>query len=180
PSRDGMAAAPPPPKPLAAAKPLAVKPPPFPPRAKRVIFLFMSGGPSHVDLFDPKPRLVDYAGKPLPFEQPKLVRTKTVNCLPSPWKFAKRGQCGTKVSELLPHTAQCVDDMCVVRSVVADNINHNGACLQMNTGEQAFSRPSMGSWLLYGLGRENQNLPGYVVLSPTQPAQAAPLSTSSV
>src|SRR3712207_4417795 len=113
------------------------RPPMFPAKAKRVIFLFMSGGPSHVDLFDPKPKLVDYAGKPLPFEQPKLVRTQTVNCLPSPWKFAKHGQSGTDVSDLLPHTASCVDDLCVVRSMVADNINHNGACLQMNTGEQA-------------------------------------------
>src|SRR6476619_6593244 len=159
--------------------PLAVVPPHYTARAKRVIFLFMSGGPSHVDVFDPKPKLAEYAGRPLPFEQPKLVRTQTVNCLPSPWRFSKHGQCGTEVSELFPHTAQCVDDMCVVRSVVADNINHNGACLQMNTGEQAFSRPSMGSWLLYGLGSENQNLPGFVVLSPAQPAQGAPLWGSS-
>ena len=159
--------------------PLAVVPPHYAAKAKRVIFLFMSGGPSHVDLFDHKPKLAEYAGKPLPFEQPKLVRTQTVNCLPSPWKFSKHGQCGTEVSELLPHTARCVDDICVVKSLVADNINHNGACLQMNTGEQAFSRPSMGSWMLYGLGSENQNLPGYVVLSPTQPAQGAPLWSSS-
>src|SRR5215213_8704495 len=159
--------------------PLAVVPPHYGAKAKRVIFLFMSGGPSHVDLFDHKPKLVEYSGKPLPFEQPKLVRTQTVNCLPSPWKFSKHGQCGTEVSELLPHTASCVDDLCVLRSMVADNINHNGACLQMNTGEQAFSRPSMGAWLLYGLGSENQNLPGYVVLSPTQPAQGAPLWSSS-
>ena len=117
--------------------PLAVLPPHYAAKAKRVIFLFMSGGPSHVDLFDPKPKLVEYAGKPLPFEQPKLVRTQTVNCLPSPWKFAKHGQCGTEVSELLPHTAQCVDDMCVIRSMVADNINHNGApwagCVGLST-----------------------------------------------
>jgi hypothetical protein len=159
--------------------PLSVKPPMFPARAKRVIFLFMSGGPSHVDLFDPKPKLVDYAGKPLPFEQPKLVRTKTVNCLPSPWKFAKHGQSGIDVSELMPHLSGCVDDLCVIRSMVADNINHNGACLQMNTGEQAFSRPSMGSWLTYGLGSENQDLPGFVVISPAQPAQGAPLWSSS-
>jgi hypothetical protein len=159
--------------------PLAVIPPQFAARAKNIIFLFMSGGPSHVDLFDPKPKLADYAGKPLPFEQPKLVRTQTVNCLPSPYKFKKHGQCGTEVSELFPHLSTCVDDICVIRSMVADNINHNGACLQMNTGEQAFSRPSMGSWLLYGLGSENQNLPGYVVISPTQPAQGAPLWGSS-
>jgi len=84
-----------------------------------------------------------------------------------------------EISELLPHLATCADDLCVVRSMVADNINHNGACLQMNTGEQSFSRPSLGSWLLYGLGSENQNLPGFVVLSPAQPAQGAPLWGSS-
>src|SRR5918993_1967087 len=162
-----------------AAAPAQLPSPHFAPRAKRVIFLFMSGGPSHVDLFDPKPRLADYAGKPLPFEQPKLVRTRTVNVLPSPFKFGKYGQSGTDVSELLPHTASVVDDLCIVRSMVADNINHNGACLQMNTGEQVFSRPSLGSWLTYGIGSENRNLPGFVVISPAQPAQGAPLWSSS-
>src|SRR3954471_17628090 len=122
---------------FAADAPLIVKPPQFPAKAKRIIFLFMSGGPSHVDLFDPKPRLAKDNGKPLPFEKPKLERTKTGNLLGSPWSFAKHGQCGTEVSELLPHLSTCVDDMCVIRSMVADNINHNGACLQMNTGEQA-------------------------------------------
>src|SRR5262249_7409119 len=112
-------------------------------------------------------------------EKPKLERTRTGNLLASPFKFAKYGQAGTDVSELLPHTAGCVDDICVIHSMVADNINHNGACLQMNTGEEAFSRPSMGSWLLNGLGTENQNLPGLVVLSPAQPAQGAPLWSSS-
>jgi len=161
------------------ANPLAVRQPHFPAKAKRVIFLFMSGGPSHVDTFDPKPRLAQDNGKPLPFEMPKLVRTKTGNLLGSPWKFNKHGKCGTEVSELFPKVAQHVDDMCVIRSMVADNINHNGACLQMNTGEQAFSRPSLGSWLTYGLGSENQNLPGFVVISPAQPAQGAPLWSSS-
>jgi hypothetical protein len=163
----------------ASMNPLAIKPPQFPARAKRVIFLFMSGGPSHVDLFDPKPRLRQDNGKPLPFEMPKLVRTKTGNLLQSPWKFKKYGQGGIDISELFPKLASCADDLCVIRSMVSDNINHNGACLQMNTGEQAFSRPSMGSWLLYGLGSENQNLPGFVVLSPSQPAQGAPLWSSS-
>jgi hypothetical protein len=162
-----------------ATSPLAVRPPMYAARAKRVIFLFMSGGPSHVDLFDPKPRLALDTGKPLPFPMPALMRTKTGNLLGSPWKFKKHGQCGTEVSELFPNVAGCVDDMCVIRSMWADNINHNGACLQMNTGEQAFSRPSMGSWLLYGLGSENQNLPGFVVISPSQPAQGAPLWSSS-
>ena len=151
----------------------------FEPRAKRVIFLFMSGGPSHVDLFDPKPALAQNAGKPLPFDQPKLVRTRTTNCLKSPFQFAKHGQSGIEVSDLFPKIAGCIDDICLIRSMVADNINHNGACLQMNTGEQAFSRPSLGSWLLYGLGSDNQNLPGFIVLSPSQPAQGAPLWSSS-
>ena len=162
-----------------AANPLLVKPPQYAARAKRIIFLFMSGGPSHVDTFDPKPRLSKDNGKPLPFEKPKLERTKTGNLLQSPWSFRQYGQCGTAVSELLPHISTCIDDMCVIRSMVADNINHNGACLQMNTGEQAFSRPSLGSWLLYGLGSENQDLPGFVVISPAQPAQGAPLWSSS-
>ncbi len=159
--------------------PLAVRPAMYAARAKRVIFLFMSGGPSHVDTFDPKPRLAQDNGKPLPFEQPKLVRTKTGNLLQSPFKFKKYGQSGIEVSELFPKVAGRIDDICVVRSLLADNINHNGACLQMNTGEQAFSRPSLGSWLLYGLGSENQNLPGFVVISPSQPAQGAPLWSSS-
>jgi len=159
--------------------PLAVRAPMFAAKAKRVIFLFMSGGPSHVDTFDPKPRLAADNGKPLPFEQPKLVRTKTGNLLRSPFGFKKYGQAGIDVSDLFPNLAGCVDDLCVIRSMVADNINHNGACLQMNTGEQAFSRPSLGSWLVYGLGSENQNLPGFVVISPAQPAQGAPLWSSS-
>src|SRR5579871_2258621 len=159
--------------------PLAVKAPHYPAKAKRLIFLFMSGGPSHVDTFDPKPRLDRDNGKPLPFEQPKLVRTRTTNILKSPFKFKKHGQSGINVSDLFPNVARCVDDLCIIRSMVADNINHNGACLQMNTGEQAFSRPSLGSWLLYGLGTENQNLPGFIVISPAQPAQGAPLWSSS-
>jgi len=163
----------------AAASPLAVRLPHFAPRAKNVIFIFLSGGPSHVDLFDPKPRLQQENGNPLPFEKPKLERTKTGNLLASPWTFKKYGQGGIDFSELLPNLATCADDMCVIKSMVADNINHNGACLQMNTGEQSFSRPSMGSWLTYGLGSENQDLPGFVVLSPAQPAQGAPLWSSS-
>lgn len=162
-----------------ANNPLEAKAPMFPARAKRVIFLFMAGGPSHVDTFDPKPRLMAQNGQPLPFEKPHLERTKTGNLLASPWSFKKYGQSGIDVSELFPNIATCVDDLCVIRSMVADNINHNGACLQMNTGEQAFSRPSMGSWLTYGLGSENQNLPGFIVISPAQPAQGAPLWSSS-
>jgi hypothetical protein len=161
------------------ASPLAVRQPHHTPRAKRVIFLFMSGGPSHVDTFDPKPRLARDNGKPLPFAKPHLERTRTGNLLQSPFKFKKHGQAGIEVSELFPGVASCIDDICVIRSMLADNINHNGACLQMNTGEQAFSRPSMGSWLTYGLGSENQSLPGFIVISPSQPAQGAPLWSSS-
>jgi hypothetical protein len=139
----------------------------------------MPGGPSHVDLFDPKPRLQQDNGNPLPFEKPKLERTKTGNLLASPWKFSKYGQSGTEVSELLPHIAASIDDICVIRSMVADNINHTGAALQMCTGEQAFSRPSLGSWLVYGLGTENQNLPGFVVVSPAAVFQGAQLWSSS-
>jgi hypothetical protein len=163
----------------ASANALAVREPMFTPKAKRVIFLFMSGGPSHVDTFDPKPLLTRDSGKPLPFTKPSLERTKTGNLLGSPFSFKKYGQSGIEVSDLFPNVAKCVDDLCVIRSMVADNINHNGACLQMNTGEQAFSRPSLGSWLTYGLGSENQNLPGYIVISPAQPAQGAPLWSSS-
>ena len=148
-------------------------------RAKRLIFLFMAGGPSHVDLFDPKPKLTEYNGRPAPFRLPDLERTPPGNVQRSPFGFKKYGESGIEVSELFPQVARHVDDLCVIRSMVADNINHNGACLQMNTGEQTFSRPSMGSWLLYGLGTENQNLPGYVVVAPNQPAQGAPLWDAS-
>ncbi len=162
-----------------AMDPLAARLPMFPARAKRVIFLFMSGGPSHVDTFDPKPRLLAETGQVLPIARPHLERTKTGNMLGSPFSFKRYGKCGTEVSELFPEVGACVDDIAVIRSMVADNINHNGACLQMNTGEQAFSRPSLGSWMLYGLGTENRNLPGYLVISPAQPAQGAPLWSSS-
>lgn len=162
-----------------AANPYAVRQPHFAPKAKRVIFLYMPGGPSHVDLLDPKPRLATDNGQPLPFEKPKLERTKTGNLLASPWKFNKHGEAGIEVSELLPGLASRIDDVCVIRSMYADNINHTGAALQMCTGEQAFSRPSLGSWLTYGLGTENQNLPGFVVVSPAAVFQGAQLWASS-
>ncbi len=162
-----------------ATQPYAVRPPHHAPHAKRVIFLYMPGGPSHVDLFDPKPRLTNRNGQPLPFERPRLERTRTGNLLASPWKFARHGQSGTAVSELLPRVASCIDEICVIRSMVADNINHTGAALQMCTGDQAFSRPAMGSWLVYGLGTENQNLPGFVVVSPAAVFQGAQLWASS-
>jgi hypothetical protein len=161
------------------ANPLASRPAHHVPRARRCIFLFMPGGPSQLDLFDPKPRVTHEHGKPLPFDKPRLERTKTGNLLASPWRFKKHGQAGLEVSELLPHLASCADQLCIVRSMVADNINHTGASLQMNTGEQAFSRPSLGSWITYGLGSENQDLPGFVVIAPKPPFQGSPLWSSS-
>jgi hypothetical protein len=156
---------------------LAVKLPHHAPKAKRAIFLFMGGGPSQLDLFDPKPRLTAKHGQPLPFEKPKLSRTTTEQLMASPFRFKRYGQSGIEASELLPHVGSCIDDICVIRSMVADNINHANALLQMNTGEQIFSRPSLGSWLLYGLGSENQNLPGFVVICPN--GQDAALWSSS-
>jgi hypothetical protein len=150
-----------------ALNPLAARPPHHPPRARRAIFIFLNGGPSHVDLLDPKPRLTADHGKPLPFEKPKLSRTTTENLMGSPYRFARHGQSGIAVCELLPNLASCIDDLCVIRSMFADNINHPNACLQMFTGEQIFSRPSLGSWLLYGLGSENQDLPGFVAICPS-------------
>ncbi|MEX2171525.1 MAG: DUF1501 domain-containing protein [Pirellulales bacterium] len=162
-----------------AAQPLSPTSLHFPPRARSCIFLYMPGGPSQIDLFDPKPQVTKRHGQPLPIEKPKLMHSKTVDLFGSPWKFDRHGQSGIEVSRLLPHIARHVDDLCVVRSMVADNINHTGAALQMNTGEQAFSRPSLGSWVTYGLGSENDSLPGYVVIAPNPPFQGAPLWSSS-
>ena len=159
--------------------PLAVLPGHHPARAKSCIFIYLPGGPSQLDLFDYKPRLESENGQPLPFEKPKLERTKTGNLFASPWKFAPRGASGLLVSELLPHLATRADELCVIRSMVADNINHTGAALQMNTGEERFPRPSLGAWLTYGLGSENENLPGFVVISPQSVFQGSPLWGSS-
>jgi hypothetical protein len=127
-----------------------------------VIFLFMPGGPSQVDTFDPKPRLARDHGKP----SPKLYLGQKRNLLASPWKFRKRGESGLEVSELFPHVGGCVDHLCILRSMVADDVNHPGGCLQMNTGERVASRPSLGAWVTYGLGTENQSLPGFVAIGP--------------
>jgi len=142
--------------------PLAPQPPHFVPRAKRVIFLFMPGGPSQVDTFDPKPRLTADDGKPAP--KAYLGQQRTL--LASPWKFARHGEAGIDVSELFPHTARQADRLCVIRSMVTDDPNHPGGCLLMNTGERVFSRPSLGSWVTYGLGSENENLPGFMAIGP--------------
>lgn len=143
--------------------------PHYPPRARRAIFLFMSGGPSHIDTFDPKPALVGYEGRRLPvLEQntnPLLGKPRPLgNAFPSPWKFRRYGQSGIEVSELFPTVAGCVDDLCIIRSMCCDSFFHAQGTLEMMTGSGLLVRPSIGSWLLYGLGTENQNLPGFVVL----------------
>ena len=150
----------------------------FPPRAKRVIHLFMNGGPFQADLFDPKPALVKYAGQ-RPEGADLLTERPTGGLLPSKFKFKPCGESGVPVSELLPHLSQHIDDICVLRSMHADNPNHGPALLQMNNGTILPTRPSMGAWFLYGLGTENQDLPGYVVLCPGKPVRFSILWNSA-
>ena len=152
----------------ASAGPLAVKQPHFPAKAKRVIFLFMHGGPSQVDTFDYKPLLKRDHGKPLPFERPKVVSSETFNLLQSPWAFKQYGQSGAWVSDLFPETAKMVDDMCFIKSMWGSNSRHGGALLELHTGSDTFVRPSMGSWVTYGLGSENSNMPGFITICPSQ------------
>ena len=147
--------------------PLASKPVKFPARAKRVVFLFMTGGPSHVDTFDPKPLLQRDDGKPYPFAQPRVQFAATGKLLKSPWSFKQYGESGLAVSELFPNVARHVDDLCMLRSLHGTNPAHGGACLKLHTGSDTQVRPSMGSWLLYGLGTENENLPGFLTICPT-------------
>jgi len=151
----------------AVENPVAPKLTPFPARAKRVVFLFMKGGPSHVDTFDPKPLLQRDDGKPYPYQQPRVQFAETGKLLKSPWSFKQYGQSGLPVSELFPNVAQCVDDLCILRSVYGTNPAHGGACLKLHTGSDTQIRPSMGSWVLYGLGSENENLPGFITICPT-------------
>jgi hypothetical protein len=150
--------------PLAARKPWH-----FEPKAKRVIHIFLNGGASHVDTFDPKPELDKWHGKEIPTKLP--TERKTGAAYKSPFKFQKYGQCGMDVSELFAKTAQHVDDMCFIRSMHADVPNHEPSLLLMNCGDSRLPRPSMGSWITYGLGTENQNLPGFVSLCPGYPIQ---------
>jgi hypothetical protein len=152
----------------AAPNPLAVRAPHFPAKAKRVIFLFMHGGPSQVDTFDYKPLLKRDHGKPLPFERPKVVSSETFNLLQSPWGFKQYGQSGAWVSDLFPEVAKMVDDLCFIKSMHGSNSRHGGALLELHTGSDTFVRPSMGSWVTYGLGTENQNMPGFITICPTQ------------
>ncbi|HSG71940.1 MAG TPA: DUF1501 domain-containing protein, partial [Planctomycetaceae bacterium] len=151
----------------APTSPLTPQPTHFPARAKRVIYLFMHGGPSHVDLFDPKPDLVKYSGQPLPksFGQVMTRRDVAKNPLLAPIRpFRKRGESGLEISDFLPHIASCADDLCVLRSCHGDSVNHPQSVYQMNTGSILMGRPSLGSWVSYGLGTENQNMPAFVVM----------------
>lgn len=160
-----------------AANPALTGRPNVAPKAKRVIFLFMNGGPSHVDTFDPKPTLAAHEG-----EQPseELYKpSKGTGFMPSPFKFSRHGRSGIEVSESLPHLAGVIDDCCIIRSMQTDVPNHEPALLQMHTGNVQPIRPSIGSWLLYGLGTENRNLPGYVVLRPTPKIVVGPALWSS-
>lgn len=160
--QEGLLAAP--------ADPLAPRAPHFAPKAKNCIFIFMGGAPSQMDLFDPKPKLNELNGQPLPESLTKNVRfafikKETARLMGSPRKFTKHGQCGMDFSDILPNMASCADDLLMVRSMHTDQFNHHPAQLLMQCGRPIFGLPSMGAWLNYGLGTESRNLPGYVVLT---------------
>jgi Protein of unknown function (DUF1501) len=164
----------------APASPLASKKPHYPAKAKRVIYLFMGGAPSHLELFDNKPDLAKWDGKLPPADLLKGYRAAFINpnskLLGPKFNFAKHGQSGAEISELLPHTAKIADDLTIVRSMKTDAFNHAPAQILMSTGSQIFGRPSFGAWSLYGLGTENQDLPGYVVMQSGQKGPSGGLS----
>ncbi|HEV3238456.1 MAG TPA: DUF1501 domain-containing protein [Gemmataceae bacterium] len=161
------------------SNPLAPKAPHFHARAKRVIFLFMNGGPSHVDTFDPKPALVKFQGQAPPESTAKTGRKRLGTLMPSPFKAKKYGQSGIELTDIFPEVGNCIDDICVLRSLYTDNPNHEPALLMMNSGNMQPIRPSMGSWLTYALGTENENLPGFVVLCPGKPVVGPQLWSNS-
>ena len=141
--------------------------PPIVARARRIIFLFMHGGPSHIDLFDPKPQLDRDDGKKLPFKGSRVTFADRGNLMRSPWKFRPCGESGIPMSELWQHLPQVADELCMLHSVCETNVAHGGACMKLHTGDEAQLRPSMGSWISYGLGSENQNLPSFLTICPT-------------
>ena len=161
------------------ANPLAPKGPLYRAKAKRVIHLFMNGGPSQVDTFDPKPALIKHNGQKAPANAHRKTERGTNALMQSPFKFAKHGQSGVEVSEIFPNIAKHIDDICVIRSMHTDVPNHEPSLLMMTCGNSQPVRPSMGSWLLYGLGAENQNLPGFVVMCPGKPVVGPQLWSSS-
>jgi hypothetical protein len=153
------------------ADPLAPRLPHFPAKAKNIIFLFMTGGVSHVDTFDPKPELTKQHGKEIDSNHPSTKDRPDYNriFLKRPqWEFKPHGQCGTEVSSLFPHVAGCVDDLALIRSMHTSHANHYNATLGMHSGSFTVARPSIGSWMTYGLGTLNRNLPGFIVIAPAQ------------
>src|SRR5579884_205813 len=146
------------------ANPLAPKPTHFPPRARSVIFLYMDGGPSQVDTFDPKPRLDREHGQPIQMKVEPTQFNNVGTVLRSPWKFRRYGRSGIPVSDLFPNVAGCVDDLCIIRSLTSNSSEHTNANYFLHTGNNQQGRPSMGAWVTYGLGSECQNLPGFIVL----------------
>ncbi|MGI9244675.1 MAG: DUF1501 domain-containing protein [Verrucomicrobiales bacterium] len=163
---------------LLEGNPLAPKLTPIAPRAKRVIFIWMQGGPSHVDTFDPKPRLDQENGKKIDFYVPRTRKVSPEKVMASPWKFRRFGESGRAVSELLPHLAGHVDDMCFIHSMHTEGVAHGPASLFMHTGATNLIRPSVGSWINYGLGTENNSLPGFVTVSPP-PTKGGPRNYSN-
>ena len=154
----------------------------FPAKAKRVIYLYMSGGPSHLETFDPKPDLERLDGSPMPpsftdGEEIAQLQGQELNCMRPLFSFDKHGQSGQEISSVLPHTAKIADDICIIRSMVTDQINHDPAHTFMNTGTAISGRPSMGAWLHYGLGSESENLPGFIVLTSKGGRNPQPIST---
>src|SRR5437867_323954 len=152
----------------ASANPLAARPPQFPARAKRIIHIYLNGGPSQVDTFDPKPALAKWEEKTIPTGNLTTERP-TGTALPSPFKFQPYGQSGIEVSEIFAKTARHVDDICFIRSMHANTPNHEQSMRLMNCGVERLSRPSYGAWITYGLGTENENLPGYIAMCPGLP-----------
>src|SRR5215831_3390823 len=167
-SRDGFFARADYPAANAADSPLAPKPPHFPAKAKHAVFLFMNGAPSHVDTFDPKPELTKHNGQPYRNKDVPVVGSNgrpVGHLMGSPFEFKKYGQCGLEISNLFPHTSRFADDLCVIRSMYTDTAAHASGCLQMNTGNVVIGKPSLGSWLSYGLGSETDTLPSFVVMT---------------
>lgn len=158
--------------------PLNAKPPHFPAKAKHVIFLFLNGGVSQVDTFDPKPALIKHDGEPMPGPKIKTDRASG-NLMRSPFQFRKWGRSGIEVSEIFPAVGELIDDICVIRSTYTETGNHPAGLLMMNCGHTQLGHPSMGSWITYGLGTSNQNLPGFLVLCPGYPTMGSQLWSSA-
>jgi len=167
----------------ASGDPLAPRPPMFAPKAKNVIFMFMEGGPSQLDLFDPKPELRKWDGKPLPASLTKDLKLAfikpTAAVLASERQFAPRGQCGMEISDFLPHLGEVADDICLVRSMHTDAFNHHPGQLLLFSGTTQVGRPTLGAWVVYGLGSESRDLPGFVVLSSGKGTSGGAMNFSS-